>query len=566
MYKFTSVCVFVLLCAYAHGIQVNTTEGVVEGYKAADGDYLAFYGIPYGGPTEGKNRFKAPSPPAAYPGLLHAIDSNVICAQPTARGLIGKENCLTVSIFTKNVTSSRPVIVWLNSEEYTTSNTQMVSFKRFVEEDVVFVSMNFRLSIFGFLCLGVEEAPGNAGLRDVILGLKWINTNIAHFGGNPNNVVLMGHGSGAAMVDLLTMAPQTNGLIHKAIALSGSGLAPWAVAYDPVGYAELLGAKLAYTGKSRSELANLLSGTDIAVLQTALEEFNFKNNTPLFAPCIENTKLNPNDTVLSDAPINLLSAGKILQIPYIAGYTTLEGTLRAKEAALGNWLSEMQTNFSNFLQVDLRLGQNRTSVAANIRDFYFSNSTINMATIQDYLDYHGDTLVVVPVIRGARERSLVSADQVRLLEFAYLGTLNTDWLYHQIPLNGVRHGAFQNYLFDYDLKPADEAVMRSLVKRLATFASTGTPNVTGTSSPTPWNAISKDQLNYLYYGGSDAAIINQTSIFTEEIRFSPHNQTMNFWDEIIHKYYEPPKPMNSSNKAFCSIILVLICQLWMRLV
>lgn len=400
------------------------------------------------------------------------MDSNIICAQPSANGLIGIENCLTLSIYTNNVTTPKPVIVWLNAEEYTTSTTTLYSFRRFIEEGIVVVSMNFRLSIFGFLCLGVPEAPGNAGLKDVIQGLNWIKTNIAGFGGNPDNVALFGHGSAAAIVDLITISPRSQNLVHKAVALSGSALAPWAVAYDPAGYASILGEKLSYTGKSRSELAKLLISTDVNVLGSALNGFKFTNNTPLFAPCIEDRNVNANETVLTDTPINLLRTGNYSHIPYITGYVNREGTLRAEEAAFNQWRVKMQNNFTEFLQVDLDFGTNRTDMAQSIRDFYFSGSPINL-DIEDYLDYHGDTLVLVSVIRGARERAATSKSEVRLLEFAYMGTLNSDWPYHEIPLKGVKHGGILNYLFDFDLRPADEAIMRSVVKRLATFAHVG---------------------------------------------------------------------------------------------
>lgn len=399
------------------------------------------------------------------------MDSNIICAHPTVNGIIGIENCLTLSIYTNNVTTPKPVVVWLNAEEYTTSTTTLYSYRRFVEEGVVVVSMNFRLSIFGFLCLGVPEAPGNAGLKDVIQGLNWIKTNIAGFGGNPNNVALFGHGSAAAVVDLITMSPRSQNLVHKAVALSGSALAPWAVAYDPVGYANILGAKLTYTGKSTSELARLLVTTDINVLGSALNDFKFTNNTPLFAPCIENPTLNGNDTVLTDAPINLLRSRNYTDIPYIAGYVNREGTLRAEEAVFNDWRLKMQNNFTDFLQVDLDFRDNKTNMAQSIWNFYFTGPII--LDIEDYLDYHGDTMILVAAIRGARERAATARSEVRLLEFAYMGTLNSDWSLNQVPLKGVKHGGILNYLFDFDLRPADETIMLSLVRRLASFAHVG---------------------------------------------------------------------------------------------
>lgn len=333
--------------------------------------------------------------------------------------------------------------------------------------------MNFRLSVFGFLCLGVPDAPGNAGLKDVIQGLTWIKANIANFGGNPNNVILMGHGSGAAIVDIISLSPRSKDLLHKAIAISGSSLAPWAVAYDPVGYANILGIRLSYTNKNRQELARLLKSTDVTVLTTSLDDVKFTNNTPLFAPCIENPEILQNDTVLADAPINILRGGNYSHIPFIAAYTTREGTLRASEAVSNQWLEKMQANFSEFLPADLRLDINRTRVAQNVSFFYFSGSPINMATIEDYLDFHGDTLVVVSMINAAWERALTSNTEVRLLEFAYRGTYNTDWPYNQIPLTGVKHGGILNYLFDFDLREGDRAVMYSLMTRFGRFALTG---------------------------------------------------------------------------------------------
>ncbi|CAB3229074.1 unnamed protein product [Arctia plantaginis] len=497
------VCVFILLCAYAHGLQVNTTEGIVEGRRAVDGDYFTFNSIPYAGPTDGANRFKSPTPPAPYPALLNTTETTVICAQPTERGLIGVENCLFLNIFTRNVTTPKPVIVWLNADDYTNTNllNQQYSFRRFVEQDIVFVSMNFRLSVFGFLCLGVQEAP-----------------------------------------------------------------APWAVAYDPVGYAELFGSRLGYSGKSREDLAKHLVSTDINVLQTALREFSFQNNTPLFAPCIENLELNPNDTVLIDAPINILQSGNFLPVPYISGYTTREGTMRASQAASGEWLDAMQTNFTEFLPVDLNLSNNQTVVAASIRDFYFDTKPVSMETIEDFLDYQGDTLIVVSVIRGARERSLQSTGEVRLLEFGYMGTRLSDWFFPQIPLGGVRHGGLLNFLFDYDLRPADESVMRSIVRRFIGFAYTGVPNILGDPLAPTWPAITRDDLTYYIYEGIDmAAIGNPVAIHDEELRFNPHNITMTFWNDILARYYVPPRAFNSSGKVLSSITFIMMCQMVMRL-
>lgn len=398
----------------------------------------------------------------------------MICAHPTSRGIVGVEDCLTLSIHTANLTASQPVLVWLQGEEYTTTDTTLRSFKNFVDRNVVVVNVNYRLSIFGFLCLGVPEAPGNAGLKDVVQALKWIKANIAGFGGDPNNIALFGHGSGAAMVDILTLSPSAETLLHKAITQSGSALSPGAIAYKPIEYAEAFGAKFGYTGKSREELARLLTTTDITLLATALTEFEFLNNTALFAPCIENN-VDSNNTIISDAPIDIIRSGNYSHIPFLAGYTNKEGTIRAQEAAYSQWLDKMQANFDDFIQVDLDIAtnSNKTAIVKSIREYYFAQRIINMETIEDYLDYHGDTMILVSTIRGVRERALTSRAEVYLYEFAYRGTLNSDWALPQIPLTGVRHGGVLNYLLNYDLTPRDAHVMEAIMRRYILFLNNG---------------------------------------------------------------------------------------------
>lgn len=400
------------------------------------------------------------------------MDTDTFCAQPTENGIIGVEDCLTLNVFTIDANPGKPVVVWLEGNEYTNGG-QNRPFARLLEQNIVIVQPHYRLSIFGFLCLGVADAPGNAGLKDVIQALRWIRNNIAGFGGNPENVILFGHGSGAAMVDLITMSPLATNLVHKAVVQSGSALAPWAVSYDPIGSAHNFGAKLGYADKSNSDLAQLLQNTSFMALHSAFDNIELRNNTALFAPCIENVNLNASDIFLTDAPINLLKSGNYSHIPYITGYTNREGTLRAGQAATNNWLEKMQANFTEFLPVDFNFGNNLSTVERSIRNFYFKQSIIDWSTIEDYLDYHGDTLILVSVIRAARERAATSRQDVRLYEFTNRGTQNTDWPYPMVPLNGARHGIIINYLLDIDLRNIDQAARISLTNRFLGFFNSG---------------------------------------------------------------------------------------------
>ncbi|XP_050674614.1 venom carboxylesterase-6-like [Leptidea sinapis] len=549
--------------AFAQELSVNTTHGMVVGKRATDGDYYTFYGIRYGGSTSGANRFKAPTPAPTYTGVYQADDSSVFCAQPTARGLVGVEDCLVLNVFTRNASISRPVVVWLESEEYTTSRQELFTFKKLIDEELVVVSIHYRLSIFGFLCLGVPAAPGNAGLKDIIQGLKWINVNIAGFGGDPRNVVLLGHGSGAAIAELISLSPLGHDLVHKVIAISGSALAPWAVAYEPVQYAERFSEKLSYSGKSKENLAKSIANTDLNVLVPSLKDFTFFNNTPLFAPCIESSDISEDERVLPDAPINLLRSGNYSQIPYISVFVDMEGTLRAEQAAFNNWIDTMQANFSDFLPVDLNLesDQNKSAVVQSIREFYFAQQPVNM---EGFLNFEGDTLVVVSMIRGVTERAKTSTAPVRLLEFAYRGTHNSDWPYTQIRLDGVKHGGLLNYLFDFDLRPADVAVQTAILRRFSEFAKNGNPNPTNyVNSGITWNPYTDSSPLSLRISGGDVITVGKS--FQEEERLNIHQQRMNFWNKLYSQYYHPPQSASSAVKILSVSLTVVFCLLFVKL-
>lgn len=350
-----------------------------------------------------------------------------------------------------------------------TSNPLEHSFRRLVQEKFTVVAMNYRLSVLGFLCLGIEEAPGNAGLKDVIQGLKWIKNNIKAFGGDSNNVLLFGHGSGAAMVDLVTMSPLAEGLMHKVIAQSGSAIAPWAVSYSPVASAFKLGAQLGYRDNDRRILVQTLISAKIReLIYPIVHNTSNAPNVPQFAPCIENENLDPDNRFLTDAPLNLLRQGTYSRVPYIGGYVNREGSVRADKAVNGNWLQLMDNEFNKFVPIDLIFSDDLENAT---RTFYFGNRTINMQLIQNYLEYHGDMLAVMSVIRGAGMRSMSS--DTWLMEFFYRGANESYWPFPEIPLTGVRHGEILKYLLDIHLDSNDTQVSDSLIGRYMTFARTG---------------------------------------------------------------------------------------------
>ncbi len=220
-----------------------------------------FLGIPYGADTSGKNRFMPPQKPVPWndikPTIWWGNSAPQIMEKRYANAYSSfvdhwnyddvSEDCLKLNIWTPALDkTNRPVIVWLHGGGFVNGNG--------IEQDgyhgenlsrmgnIVFCSVNHRLGALGYCCLSGVGGPlssGNAGNLDLVASLEWIKNNIAQFGGDPNNVTIIGQSGGGAKVTTLMNMPAAKGLFHKAVALSGSSLI--GVNKD---YAEKLGTKV----------------------------------------------------------------------------------------------------------------------------------------------------------------------------------------------------------------------------------------------------------------------------------------------------------------------------------
>ena len=220
----------------------ETNRGRVRG--VINDGIRTFKGIPYAASTEGLNRFREARLAAPWSGIRDATAFGAMCPQdaPAPMPLTASwtsdaavsEDCLTLNVWTPALRDyhKRPVMVWLHGGGFATgsSSLSVTDGTRLARKgDVVVVSVNHRLNVFGHLFLtrlgGAEFAEsGNAGVLDLVAALRWIHTNIAEFGGDPANVTLFGQGGGGAKVSTLMAMPQTRGLFHRAIVQSGSRL------------------------------------------------------------------------------------------------------------------------------------------------------------------------------------------------------------------------------------------------------------------------------------------------------------------------------------------------------
>jgi para-nitrobenzyl esterase len=204
---------------------IETLSGRIRGYIIDD--LSIFKGIPYAARPIGDLRF-APPISDPWPGLLEAYDYGPECPQSIPPLLMNPPNpqseadCLTLNIWTPSTDNEkRPVMVWIHGGGFTVGSGRLYDGSYLAKRgNVVIVTINYRLGALGFLI--IPEITANVGLYDQIFALKWIQKNIQHFGGNPDNITLFGQSAGAMSISTLLALPEAKGLFHRIIAQSGA--------------------------------------------------------------------------------------------------------------------------------------------------------------------------------------------------------------------------------------------------------------------------------------------------------------------------------------------------------
>jgi len=251
-------------------IEVQTSCGALAG-RREDG-IAVFRGIPYAAPPVGALRWRPPAPPAAWSGTRDA--SRFGPAELQNPGPLGEllgitvdatdEDCLYLNVWTPDVHGRRPVMVWIHGGAFIVGagSQDLYDGQHLARRgDVVVVTINYRLGVFGFLAAPRLGATGNEGLLDQIAALRWVRSEIARFGGDPDNVTLFGESAGAVSIGNLLGMPAADGLYRRAILQSGGASAPGNPAARQ-GVEDELFAQLGVDGAD-PERARALPGADI---------------------------------------------------------------------------------------------------------------------------------------------------------------------------------------------------------------------------------------------------------------------------------------------------------------
>jgi para-nitrobenzyl esterase len=439
----------------AIGEVVQTKQGAVRGTTVTELENVTAFiyrGIPYAAPPVGELRWKAPQPVAAWTGERDATQWPNRCPQGQSSmgtGSTISEDCLYLNVVTaaKSADEKRPVIVFFHGGGLTsgTSSSTTYNHPMLPNKGVVLVTANSRLGPIGYLAhpaLTKESghgSSGNYGTLDLKASLEWIRDNIAAFGGDPGNVTIMGESGGGTKVISQMASPLTEGLFHKAIVESGSGLATSNRSLK-LDAAEAMGVKLA-TALGIKEDADVLNAMRAAsweqILETARkEEVGFRAS-----PVV--------DGHVIPEPVNeMFIAGKQRKVPLIVGANQGEASLQTSVPQTADLHSKVAPTYVyNFTQLAAGWRKEKGCVA-----------------------FHGLELAYV-----------FGAVPVALSSPTTLGLARGGGCSTEVPEHDAE-----------DLKVADQAATI-----WAQFAKTGNPSVTGLID---WPAYTADNKAYLQLG------------------------------------------------------------------
>lgn len=329
-------------------LEVPTSAGVIRGFIHPRTGVRTWRGVPYGGPTGGENRFRAPQMVTPWEGVRETTRF----APPALQGsfgwkdhVVGTEDCLTLDIVRSDTDEELPVVVYFHGGTFVTGASHEKVLRGHLlakATNVVYVSVNFRLGVLGYLdfrSVG-SDCEANPAIHDQILSLAWVRDNIANFGGNPERVTIMGESAGGAAVLHLMCAPAARGMFHAAVAQS-----PPAASVHSRRQAEMWVHEL-IDGMGMSRLSTLedLRKADAADLVRTGQSMLFNGKelvqfNTAFMPTVDGVTLKAH-------PIDVFDMGKQAAVPLIIGtnadeasfaktmYQTIKQRQRAARRAL----------------------------------------------------------------------------------------------------------------------------------------------------------------------------------------------------------------------------------------
>ncbi|KAK5645314.1 hypothetical protein RI129_006614 [Pyrocoelia pectoralis] len=512
---------------------VTINEGKLKGKVGMDfygTPYYSFRGIPYAEAPIGKLRFKAPKSPIKWDGIRDATVEGKTCYSSNLQTATQSEDCLFLNIYTPSLTAPlKPVMFWIHGGGYVkgSGSTDVYGPDYLIAENVVIVTFNYRLGILGFLSLNDPslEVPGNAGLKDQVMALRWVRDNIAEFGGDPNNVTIFGESVGGGSVHFLMLSPLSKGLFHKAIIQSGSALGNRGRGQYST---PLLAKALNLENCDDEQILNILRDMPVDKIvdlqEKVPDKYQVKYCRP-FGAVVE--KYTNADTFLFKDPLDVITMREYHNVPIIVGYTSREGYFVRYKYKKKQIDGDFEEEIPFSLNVE-KGSEKSKNIAMKIKQFFYGDQEPSTENSNAFYLLQTDNMFVRSIYNTARYHSRSSKFPVYLYRVSIESRLNLTKRHYQITDYGVTHGDDLGYLFKNVRTPKicpgsiEENGIKTFVKLWTSFAKTGDPNP---ASQDPlinviWKAVKQDEMNFLDIGENLTVGVN------------PERTRMRFWDEI----------------------------------
>jgi para-nitrobenzyl esterase len=491
----------------AIGSIVHVEQGDVRG--ALSGETYAFEGIPYAAPPLGAFRWRPPAPAAAWNGVRDALTYSNACPQVSSGAVIGNEDCLALNVWAPAVSpgSGRPVVVWIHqggNHQGSSFMSPAIDGEYWAEtEGVVFVSIAYRLGAFGFLAHPAFDAEnrqhvsGNYGVLDQIAALRWIQRNIAAFGGDPKQITVLGQSAGADDICVLMTSPFAKHLFGRAILESSySGCDAPSLATQEQTTGTTLIAKLGCD--TASDVAACLRALPTETIVSALPG-QLDLEPRIYSP-------NVDGFVVPDVPLTLLS-----QVDNATAHEFIIGSNLAETATrVGTPIPDAATYQA---RIFARYG---ADLGAAVVDHYPASS---FPTPQDaFIAATTDQIHTCPTNRVAR----IVARHGQVHRYFFTHTVENDATLHA---QGAFHTLELDFLFRtfsvFAFSPDEVMLADSIAGYWGQFARTGQPN--GADRPF-WFGFDRHRESYLQL---DTTIRRGRQLHADECEF---------WDGVPAPY------------------------------
>uniref|UniRef100_A0A1I8PSZ6 Carboxylic ester hydrolase n=1 Tax=Stomoxys calcitrans TaxID=35570 RepID=A0A1I8PSZ6_STOCA len=389
-------------------INVDTSLGAIKGLQMETRfghKFWSFRGIRYAEAPVGELRFQSPQPISAWrPSIYDATLYGPLCPQEIENRSWISEDCLRLNVYTKslNVTSGlKPVIVYFHPGGFYagTGMNRYFGAEYFMERDIVLVTLNYRLATLGFLATGTKEAVGNMGLKDQVTALRWIQTHIEKFGGDPKSVTLMGYSAGSFSIGLHMISPMSRGLFHKAIMQSASPLAQFRYEHHQKQLAEKQAKLLKCPLGPVQDMIKCLKNKSMEDFVNTTQDMFYFNWNPVYnwLPVVE-----PDfgqERFLIEDPYKTMMSGNIYKVPIIMGVTQYEFhylayyTLR-NETTRALFSQQFDKNTPHYFLYEADTPKS-LSISKALRDFYFKNNSIAYPqSVEPFGELYSDGLII----------------------------------------------------------------------------------------------------------------------------------------------------------------------------